>query len=227
MLEIWTQEVDEPGGKVQVHDVDNESSFEGDSYLSSIDDDFQLDLTTRLENMSVSALYDRNVEVHVGKVTDEAAMVRDGWRKLRHGITMDSGSNVDITPQDENPEFEIRELTGPRRGKRLAAANGTEIGVKGEKCIQMVTKEGRKLAWPFIAGSVKKTLKSVATTCDAGNNVLFTKHAAYIVNLESGDMLEVDRFGNDYTMEAWIRCKGQPTTSDGPASGFARLGATR
>lgn len=45
---------------------------------------------------------------------------------------MDSGSAVDITPEDENPDFPITELTGPRRGRRLGAANGTPIEVSGE-----------------------------------------------------------------------------------------------
>ncbi len=44
-------------------------------------------------------------EVFVGVVKDESKM--QGWRKLKNGITMDSGSAVDITPEDENPEFAI------------------------------------------------------------------------------------------------------------------------
>ena len=211
-MEVWTQEVDEP----EIVWTGNEVEAEEESFLSSMDGDEQAD---------VMGLGDYDGGVYVGKVSDEEAMARQGWRNIRNGITFDSGSNVDITPEDENPEFNIRELTGPRRGKRLAAANGSEIHVKGEKCINMVTKEGNHLAWPFIAGSVKKTLKSVATTCDAGNNVLFTQWAAYVINLDSGNILEVDREGNDYTMEAWVRTgsKGKAKVSTEPS--FHRQGA--
>jgi hypothetical protein len=38
-----------------------------------------------------------NDEVFIGTVRDESKMV--GWRKLKNGITMDSGSAVDITPE--------------------------------------------------------------------------------------------------------------------------------
>ena len=82
-----------------------------------------------------------------------------GYRRLRHGITMDRGSNVDIAPSNENPEFPVIEPTGPRRGKRLAAANGSPIRIDGEKCIEFMIKEGHQLAWPFLAGNVKKGLK--------------------------------------------------------------------
>ena len=47
-----------------------------------------------------------------------------GYRRVRHGITRDRGSNVDIVPAEGDPDFEIREPTGPRIGKRLCAANG-------------------------------------------------------------------------------------------------------
>ena len=47
---------------------------------------------------------------------------------------MDSGSNVDIAPADGDPDFEIRAPTGPRFGKRLCAANGTEIKTAGKGC---------------------------------------------------------------------------------------------
>ena len=53
-------------------------------------------------------------DVFVGNVRDESKMA--GWRKLKNGITMDSGSAVDITPDDENPEFPIVDLTGPGEG---------------------------------------------------------------------------------------------------------------
>ena len=61
------------------------------------------------------------------------------WRKLKHGITLDSGSNVDITPENENPQFPIVEATGIRKGRCLAAANGTPIPTKGEKWISFST----------------------------------------------------------------------------------------
>ena len=87
---------------------------------------------------------------------------------------MDSGSNVDIAPEGDLSQFETVELTGPRRGKQLVAANGTPIKIAGEKRVKFKVKKGHELEWPFLVGDVKKSLKSVETTCDACNYVLYT-----------------------------------------------------
>ena len=132
---------------------------------------------------------------------------------------MDSGSAVDITPDDENPEFPIVELTGPRRGRRLGAANGTPISISGEKWIAFTTKEGWNLNWPFIAGKVKKTLKSVGTTCDARNYVLFDEDIGYIIHKADDSYIEFGRVGNVYAIDVWIRIGSQ---ADKAESGFTR-----
>ena len=140
-----------------------------------------------------------------------------GYRRLRNGITMDSGSNVDIAPAGENPQFPVVDTTGPRRGRRLAAADGTPIKIEGEKCIHFMTKEGHQLAWPFIAGDVRKGLKSVGTTCDAGNYVLFTEWGGYIINDKTHKHIEFDRVGNVYAIDAWVKDE-----EGSGSSGFAR-----
>ena len=179
------------------------------------------------DTVDVLALPDVTGNVHVGKVEDVSRMERNGWTRLKHGVTMDSGSAVDITPEDENEEFPLQELTGPRRGKILCAANGSSIEVKGEKVLHVSTKKGQKLAWPFIAGNVTKTLKFVATTCDAGSNVLFTQYGAYVINLQSGEVLDLDRIGNNYNMEVWVRI-GSSADPDAKAKvDFHRQGARR
>ena len=61
-LEIWTKEVDEEDSRAQAHDLDDESSF-----LSSMDGD-------EVETVEVNGLH----EVHVGKVSDEKAIRREG-----------------------------------------------------------------------------------------------------------------------------------------------------
>ena len=73
--------------------------------------------------------------------------------------------------------------------------------------------------------SEQKSLKSVATACAAGNKVLFTKYAGYVINLASGDILEVDRVGFNYNMEVWAR-KGSSSDPDvRTKADFARQGA--
>jgi hypothetical protein len=172
-------------------------------------------------NLGQAATPGENDEVFVGTIKDESKM--PGWRKLRNGITMDSGSAVDITPDDENPEFETVPLTGSRIGRRLGAANGTPIQVSGEKWITFGTNEGWELCWPFIAGKVKKTLKSVGTSCDAGNYVIFYDDRGYIVHKATRDYIQFDRVGNVYVIDVWVKIGSR---ADKAASGFTRQVAT-
>ena len=147
-------------------------------------------------------------DIFVGTVRDESQM--KGWRKLKHGITMDSGSNVDIAPEGDLPQFETVEPTGPRRGKQLVAANGTPIAIAGEKRVKFRVKEGHDLEWPFLVGDVKKSLKSVGTTCDAGNYVLYTEWGGYIINSKTHAHIEFDRVSNVYAIDAWVRDNKKP-----------------
>ena len=134
---------------------------------------------------------------------------KPGWKKIF--ITYDSGSSVDITPDDDNTQFEVRPRSGPRKGKRLAAANGTPIPLHGEKVLKFVTNEGHQLSWPFISGKVKKTLKAVSTTCDAGNSVLFTKWGGYVINDKTHKYMEFERTGNTYGQAVWVPNNGRFT----------------
>ena len=72
----------------------------------------------------------------------------------------------------------------------------------------------------LMTSTVKKGLKSVGTTCDAGNYVLFTEWGGYIINDKTHKHIEVDRVGNVYAIDAWIRDGSRA------ASGFARQAAS-
>ena len=158
-----------------------------------------------------------NEDVFVGTVRDESKMAV--CRKLKHGITMDSGSAVGITPDDGNPQFKIVPLGGGRVGKRLGAANGTPIEVCGEKLIAFRTQEGYDFNWPFIAGKVKNTLKSVGTTCDASNYVIFRRSNGYIVHGPGNAFIEFKQIGNVYVIDVWVRVGSR---ADSESSSVAR-----
>ena len=74
----------------------------------------------------------------------------------------------------------------------MSAANGTKIDCKGEK---------------FKA--VKKTLKSIAITCDEGGEqgqwVIHAKSGGWIVNVETKRKISFRQVGNTYFMDAWVR----------------------
>ena len=128
-----------------------------------------------------------------------------GWKRVRNGITLDSGCEVDIMPKDKLPQFTLKPTTGERKGKKMSAANGTPILEVGEREVKFMTETGKEVTWPFIAGDVNKMLKSVATTCDLDYYVIFTKRGGHIVHEQTHESMPFCRVGNTYAMDAWVR----------------------
>ena len=125
------------------------------------------------------------------------------WRKLK--VAMDSGANVDVMPDDVCEHVPIETCTGSRKGKRLAAANGTTIETCGEKHIVGLTDSGDQVDWRFIAGKVKKALKSTASTCDDNKWVIHTKAGGWIIDVASKRKIAMRREGNSYVVDVWLR----------------------
>ena len=89
------------------------------------------------------------------------------WRRLKGGITMDSGCSIDTVPTGHAPNVAMSPvLPAGRTNRQMNAANGTRIREHGVKQLKFYTHEGRKQDWQMLVTDVKKALKSVATTCD-------------------------------------------------------------
>ena len=161
------------------------------------------------------------------------------WRKLKGGVTMDSGCSIDTMPLGHAPNVQMGPIPPDRANRKINAANGTRIREHGVKQLKFRTREGKKQSWNMLVTDVKKALKSIATTCDGSGgdgecHVIFTKHGGTIVNVEgmtgsysvgrrggvkgAGELTGFDRTGNTYGMEA---CVYVGEGSD-RAEGFAR-----
>ena len=127
------------------------------------------------------------------------------WKRLR--VTMDPGLHVDVMLSGELPHVKATPCTGARRGRRMIAANGRPIPESGEKRIRAVTEDGMAVDWPFIAGGVKKALKSTAIPCDDGDGhwVIHTARGGWIVNVKTRQKIAFTRLGNSYFLDVWIR----------------------
>ena len=77
------------------------------------------------------------------------------WQKIR--ITLDSGSTVDVMPDDKLCQVDVVPCTGTRANRTMFAANGTRIESKAEKKFKAVTDNGFPLDCAFISGAVKKS----------------------------------------------------------------------
>ena len=136
---------------------------------------------------------------------------------------MDSGSHVDVMPMDEMPHIVPKECSGVRKGRRMVAANGTHIKEVGEKRILATTDDGMDVDMTFIAGGVKKALKSTALTCDAGSGhwVIHTSRGGWVVDVKTKKKMAFQREGNSYVLDLWLKV---PTEMEVDA-GFSRPSA--
>ena len=66
---------------------------------------------------------------------------------------------------------------------------------------------------------MKKTLKSVGTTCDANNYIIFYKTHGFIVHEPDNASIEFGRVGNVYVIDVWVRIGSD---ADRATSGFTR-----
>ena len=66
---------------------------------------------------------------------------RSGWGKITP--VMDSGASGSCALASLAPEVEIRESGGSRTGQKYNAASGKSLSNLGEKCLNMVTEEGK------------------------------------------------------------------------------------
>ena len=110
----------------------------------------------------------------------------------------------------------------------MVAANGTVISESGEKRIQATTEDGMVVDWPFIAGVVKKALKSTAVTCDEGDGhwVIHTSKGGWIVNAKTKKKIAFSWVGKSYVLDLWIKCRAEDEMKDmdvdAVRSGFTR-----
>ena len=102
------------------------------------------------------------------------------------------------------PHVPVTSCTGPRAGKKLAAANNTVIEQVGEKRMVGKTDVGGDVDWSFIACNVKKALKSTASTCDDGYWVVHTKNGGWVINTKTRQKTPMVREGNNYVIYVWV-----------------------
>ena len=127
-------------------------------------------------------------------------------------------------PKIRVPGCAMKPTPSSRKGRTIAAANGSVIREYGVMELKFASKDGTQRAWDMLVTDVKKALKSIALTCDGTDTgeceVLFTKRGGKIMNLKSGEHIDFDRTGNTYGMEAWVHVGD--ARANGRTAGFTR-----
>jgi len=112
-------------------------------------------------------------------------------------VTVDSGAGKNVWPKSRKTAGEIEPL---KKMIKLVAANGTRIGVHGEKTIQFV-KDGRKCGMKYLITDVTKPLAAVSAMVDEGNRVVFDSEGSYVECKKTGQRIYMKRSNGTFVME--------------------------
>ena len=122
----------------------------------------------------------------------------DKGRKVE--FTIDSGAAETVTGENEFPEFPTIKPSGPERETTYVLPDGSLVGNKGEKHVEVTTNEGAKCTVRMQVTNVRKSLMSVSKICDAGHTVIFHKDGGYIEHEATGQLTKFERSGGVYSL---------------------------
>ena len=86
--------------------------------------------------------------VRVGRNGDDLVLIpgllgSGQWKRLKGGITMDSGCSIDTVPTGHAPNVAMGPIPANRANRMINAANGTRIKEYGVKQLGFKTERGR------------------------------------------------------------------------------------
>ena len=129
---------------------------------------------------------------------------QDGWEEIE--ITVESGACDTVLPSRMLPGIKLEETEASRRGEEYQVANGHSIFNEGEKrCVMMTRGSCVFKGIVFQVSDVHKPLMSVGSMANAGFECLLGKGGGIMRDIESGEIILLERRANLYHFKAWVR----------------------
>ena len=88
---------------------------------------------------------------------------------------------------------------------------GKPIIDEGEPNLPLLTLDGVPCPMTYQIADVRKSLTSVAKTCDRNNRVIFARGGGIIWNIDSGHCTPFPRKGDIYTLSMLVDTRASPT----------------
>ena len=149
-----------------------------------------------------------NGDVDMEDAEQGAKKMKRTGKKLRRGITLDSGAADPVLRSNWVNKDHGRPSSGSKAGVRYIAANGEEIKNEGMTTLHFQTAEGTTAQWEFQIAKVNKALASVSYLVDCGYCVIFNKNnsddSSYIIHKPTGRIMKMQRVRGVYTIDAHI-----------------------
>ena len=132
--------------------------------------------------------------------------VGEEWERLV--MVVDSGAAETMCPSSMATNVSTVPGAKMKAGVRYTCAGGKKLPNLGEKRCMLTTDEtGTVRGLTMQVANVQKALMSVSKAVDAGNRVVFDTDWSYIQDKRTGERTTIQRQGNLYTLEAWVKQK--------------------
>ena len=127
---------------------------------------------------------------------DDADLV---WGKVRS--IMDTGAAESVAPPVLAAHLPIKETVASQRGAEFQTAGGGRIANQGERTLPSYTDQGQPVDMTYSVAELVTPFNAVSQICDRGNGVWFDANGGYIMNKETGNVVEFSRERGVYVLE--------------------------
>ena len=131
----------------------------------------------------------------VGEAGEEEFLIpeKEGLRKLRKSVTVDSGAAVCVADPDDVPEYPLESSEGSRKGQVFAGCGKERLKILGQKKFPVMTKNGELRGLCMQAAKVRKPLLAVSAACDKEQFVFFDNDGSVIADRNCAEAVEIRR----------------------------------
>ena len=145
--------------------------------------------------------------------------VGEEWERLV--MVLDSGAAETMCPSSMATNVSVVPGAKMKAGVRYTCAGGKKLPNLGEKRCMLTTEEtGTVRGLTMQVANVQKALMSVSKAVDAGNRVVFDTDWSYIQDKRTGERTTIQRQGNLYTLEAWVKQRSDDKPAAAPFGGL-------
>ena len=133
-------------------------------------------------------------------------------------VIVDSGACETVMPRSMCSHIAIVPSLQSKAGVEYEVASGLCIPNLGERHCEVFTEAGASaLLMHFQVADVHKPLLSLSKCADMGFTSHLSAEGGYIEDTQSGEKIQIQRRGNLYMIQLWVR----GVQGSSPSSGFA------
>ena len=132
------------------------------------------------------------------------AMSASQWTLIE--VIADSGACATVLPMSMCPNIKLRESVSSKAGLEYEVASGQAVKNEGEKhCEIFVEGAGSSMLMHFQVADIHRPLLSLSCAADQGFRSHLDQYGGWLEDTKSGECIPIERRGNLYVMQIWVR----------------------